>query len=356
MSTTGQFVRKMIQAFVQNDFSKFRDEAAEFIAEERRKNHHVLAQDLERILANGLGNGKTKPDMGFSVLAPANRQLPTDNERDAPLVEGVLPRRGFDSLVLTDSISNTLRGLIEQYRRQDLLRSYGLKPSTRILFCGPPGCGKTVAAEAVAMELHLPLFLVRFDAVVSSYLGETAANLRKVFDFSMTQPMVLLFDEFDAIGKHRMADDEHGEIKRVINSFLQMLDGYRGDAFMIAATNHQGLLDPALWRRFDEVVLFDLPKPKDIERMIEVNLCQFGWGERIKPRDVARRLSGMTHADVERICVESIKASILSDAVNVTREVLDDQIDRQQSRIAISSLQMVLECVKSKKQNSPKII
>ena len=255
--------------------------------------------------------------------------------------------------MLTEAISKTLGGLVEQYRRQDLLRSYGLKPSSKILFCGPPGCGKTVAAEAVAKALYLPLFLVRFDAVVSSFLGETAANLRKLFDFSISQPMVLLFDEFDAIGKHRMADDEHGEIKRVINSFLQMLDGYRGDALIIAATNHQGLLDPALWRRFDEVVLFDFPKPKDIECLIEINLRQFGRGR----QDQAERHSTATRWHDSRGCRANLHREY--EIGNPGRRtdgnpaMFDQQIKRQRERIEITCMQMFLEKVTGNKRKPP---
>src|SRR5262249_4991728 len=134
--------------------------------------------------------------------------------------------------------------------------------------CGPPGCGKSVVAEGLAHDLYLPLATVRFDAVVSSYLGETGANLRKVFDFARGRPVVLLFDEFDAIGKHRTALDEHGELKRVVTSFLQLLDSFHAETLTIAATNHQGLLDPALWRRFDEILYFPPPNSEETESLL----------------------------------------------------------------------------------------
>ena len=124
-----------------------------------------------------------------------------------------------------------------------MLCSHGVRSVGKMLFCGPPGCGKSIAAEAVAHAPYMPLATVRFDAVVSSYLGDTAANLRKVFDFPRTRPVVLVFDEFDAIGKHRTALDEHGELKRVVNSFLQLLDSFHADTLTIAATNHQELLE-----------------------------------------------------------------------------------------------------------------
>ena len=129
------------------------------------------------------------------------------------------------------------------------MRIRGLHPSDRILLCGPPSCGKTLTAEVIASELGRPFAIVRTDSVVSSFLGETAANLRKVFDFATAAPMVVLLDEFDALGKEREDASEHGELLRVVNAVLQMLDAYDGRSLIIAATNHEGMLDSAVWRQ-----------------------------------------------------------------------------------------------------------
>ena len=154
------------------------------------------------------------------------------------------PARRLTDLVLDEATRKTLERIADENRKADLLKTYGSRPANRILFCGPPGCGKTVSAEAIAAELYLPLALVRFDAVVSSYLGETAANLRKVFDFARSRPMVVLFDEFDAIGKDRASLEEHGEIKRVVNSFLQILDGFRSDTVADCRDEPSGIARP----------------------------------------------------------------------------------------------------------------
>ena len=226
MSTTGELVRNLIQAFMAGDSNSFRSGAEKYVAEERRKNHHILARDIEKLLLNGAST--TASTKTFSLIGTHVTDLPRDKERGIVLVEVMEPKRALESLVLAQNIQHTLDTIIQENRKADILRSYGLRPASKILFCGPPGCGKTIAAEAVAQALYLPLVLIRFDAIVSSYLGETAANLRKVFDFVRTRPMVALFDEFDAIGKSRTAEEEHGELKRVVNSFLQMLDGFRG--------------------------------------------------------------------------------------------------------------------------------
>ncbi len=162
--------------------------------------------------------------------------------------------------------------IILEFREWEVLEANGLTPVRRILFCGPSGCGKSATAEAIATEMSLPLLYVRFDAVISSLLGETAANLRKVFDYARRGQWVILFDEFDAIGRSRDDPTEHGEIKRVVSSFLQIMDNFDGRSLIIAATNFEQSLDPAIWRRFDDVVRFDLPTPVQLRTFIRKQL------------------------------------------------------------------------------------
>lgn len=274
----------------------------------------------------------------LSLLSARFGDIPKDHERGAALVEVIEPNRSLDDLVLAPDTRQILDRILTENRRADLLYSHGLRPANKIIFCGPPGCGKTVAAEAIAQGLYLPLVLVRFDAVVSSYLGETAANLRKVFDFATTRPMVMLFDEFDAIGKSRTAEEEHGELKRVVNSFLQMLDGYKGEAVMIAATNHQGLLDVALWRRFDEAVYFNKPDHRSIQELLIRSLRQTGISAAIRVESKAKALAGMSHADVERIAKDAVKQTIIEGRVEVQPDILEQAISRQRGRIRITQL------------------
>ncbi len=274
----------------------------------------------------------------LSLLNARFGDLPKDHERGAALVEVIEPSRSLDDLVLAPDTRQILDRILAENRRADLLYSHGLRPANKIIFCGPPGCGKTVAAEAVAQGLYLPLVLVRFDAVVSSYLGETAANLRRVFDFATTRPMIMLFDEFDAIGKSRTAEEEHGELKRVVNSFLQMLDGFKGEAVMIAATNHQGLLDVALWRRFDEAVYFNMPDHRAIQELLIRNLRQTGISTAIRVESKAKALVGMSHADVERIAKDAVKQTIIEGRAEVQPDILEQAISRQRGRIRITQL------------------
>ena len=163
---------------------------------------------------------------------------------------------------------------------------------------------------------------MRFDAVISSYLGETAANLRKVFEFGRSRPMVLLFDEFDAIGKHRTAADEHGELKQVVNSFLQLLDGFHSDTLAIAATNHQGLLDPALWRRFDEIVVFPKPTLEEIKQLLVRSFRQVPFDQAGTLDEIGPLLEGFSHADVEHVALDTTKQTILDGRRRVELDTL----------------------------------
>jgi SpoVK/Ycf46/Vps4 family AAA+-type ATPase len=253
---------------------------------------------------------------------------------------------------LANSTRKLLDRIVEENRRSQLIRSFGLWPIRKVLFWGPPGCGKTIAAEAIARELYLPLAIVRFDAVISSYLGETSANLRKVFDFARQRAMVVLFDEFDAIGKMREDRDEHGELKRVVNAFLQMMDGFRADGVMIAATNHERLLDSALWRRFDEVVNFPRPDRGQVEELVTRNLRQMHVASNVSMKSATVRMRGMAHADIERIVVNAIKSTIISGDGEITADTMQYEIAKQKHRDLAASGQLTRKPTEKKKRLS----
>ncbi|MFO0877576.1 MAG: ATP-binding protein [Gemmataceae bacterium] len=329
MTTASDTIRKLILAHLQGDEGAFRAAAWEVVEQERRVNRSVLANELERVLTEA----NVQPPQRRGVMAPvANGSLPRDKDRNAPLIEMVETRRELADLVLAPSVREPLERIVGEWRKADVLQAHGLRPVSKALFHGPPGCGKTVAAEALARELYLPLGTVRFDAVVSSFLGETASNLRKVFEFARSRRMVLLFDEFDAIGKERAAADEHGELKRVVSSFLQLLDGFRAETLVLAATNHEGLLDNALWRRFDEVVSFPRPSQEEVETLLTRHLRQVTVARSVRLGEVARGLCGASHADVERVAIDAIKLMILAGQEQVDPGMIQTALSRHQHR------------------------
>lgn len=318
-------MRKLIRAGAKHDDPDFRAAAEQLIAEERDKKHHLLANDLERLLTGREGG---RPQSRPSYLPP----VPVDQEHGVPLAEVREPVRDLKDVVLSDENRSALREVIEEQDRRELLGSVGLRPASRLLLVGPPGCGKTLTAEVLATELSLPLVLIRFDAVISSFLGQTAANLRLVFDFIETGRYVVLFDEFDAIGKERSDPGEHGELRRVVNSFLQMLDGYRGDSVLIAATNHEGLLDSALWRRFDEVLLLDKPNLEQLQTLLELKLRAVRHELDPTAEKTLGRFKGKSHADVERILARAIKAMLLSGREYLSTDLVEEALRSDEVR------------------------
>jgi len=324
----GELIRKLFKYYKMKNNSEFEKVALEVIAEEEQKNNHQLAKDLMRILEGTNGSTST-----FTV-GPDAGNLPQDREKHMPLVDIRKPDRIFPDIVLDQDHAEIIQKIMVEYRKAEVLNIHGLNPSNKILFCGPPGCGKTICTEIIAHELGIPLLYTRFDSIVSSYLGETSANLRKIFDFAASGRWVVMFDEFDAIGKARNDQNEHGELKRVVNSFLQMLDSFKSSSLVIAATNHEQLLDPALWRRFDEIVFFPMPTLKQIKDLLLLRLKNFPYELEIS--NLASGLIGMSYADVERICLDAIKSAIIGNQDKVTQATFDLALKNHKSRLSIA--------------------
>lgn len=323
----GELLRKLFLSHKRGGEDEFRAAAFEIIAEEQNKNNRQLAKDLLRILDNSSALTSVAPSQG-------SNGLPKDKEKDALLVEVQSPSATFDDIVLRPESKRTIERIIAEFRHSEVLRTHGLKPKSKILFVGPPGCGKTLCAKIISNELGLPLLYTRFDAIVSSYLGETAANLRKVFNYAGGGHWLILFDEFDAIGKRRDDENEHGELKRVVNSFLQLLDGFSAPSLVVAATNHEKLLDPALWRRFDEIVSFPRPTVHEITELLFMKLKNFPLTE-MKIRSLATRLKGMSHAEVERVCYDAIKACIIEGKDALSQPQFDAALKQEKERLHI---------------------
>jgi SpoVK/Ycf46/Vps4 family AAA+-type ATPase len=261
--------------------------------------------------------------------------LPRDPDRDAALLDVRRPERTRDEIVLNEELDRKLDRVEAEYRQLPALARRGLSPKSRLLFVGPPGCGKTLCAEILAGDLGLTLLYVRFDGVMSSFLGETASNLRRLFNYARQHQSVLFFDEFDAIGKRRDDPHEVGELKRVVSSFLQLLDSYPKDNLVVAATNHEGLLDEALWRRFDEILLFGKPTAEQMVRLMELRLR--GVHKRnVDLPAIVQEMEGFTFADAERICLEASKAMVLAGRKEMTQDLVLGELIEQKARIALA--------------------
>jgi SpoVK/Ycf46/Vps4 family AAA+-type ATPase len=272
------------------------------IAEEKNKNHKVIANDLEKLLTI-YSHPEIKKQ--FSNLNNANKEI--DN-----IITEIQPNRKLSDLYLDKDVLESVNKYIKEYHRRDLLRSYNIEPRNRLLFTGEPGNGKTSLAEAIANALMLPMYVVKYDGIIGSYLGETANKLRKVFDYVSTQNCILFFDEFDAIAKERGDLHETGEIKRVVNSLLMQVDKLPDYVVVIAATNHSELLDRAVWRRFQIRMALNKPNTEIITSYFKNFLSSFEIPQKLNISKLAENIAGSNFSDIEEMTKEIKREFILS--------------------------------------------
>lgn len=285
---------KLVEAGATGDRTTARKAAEAIIAEEKSRQHHTLADRLTRALS-------TSPNV---VAGPVPKGRDYLAERT--------PRRQLSDIALNADTRTAIDEMIEQQSRAEVLRAHGLEPKNRILLVGPPGNGKTSLAEAIAESLNVGFFVVRYELLIGSYLGETAARLRRTLDYARTTPCVLFFDEFDAIAKERGDTHETGEIKRVVSSLLMQIDELPSYTILVGATNHPELLDRAAWRRFQ--VHVDLPSPTQaqVAAYISAYAPSFGEDMGMSPASIAKRLGKVSYSDVEEFCLDIRRAQVLA--------------------------------------------
>ncbi|WP_231846048.1 AAA family ATPase [Rhodopirellula baltica] len=232
-------------------------------------------------------------------------------------------------MVLSKETVTPLSRVIHEYRHQEKLRSHGLSARRKLLLVGPPGCGKTMTASAIAGELHLPLFSVQLHGLITKFMGETSAKLHLLFEAMHCTRGVYFFDEFDAIGGHRGASNDVGEARRILNSYLQFLEQDDSDSLILAATNFAGMLDDALFRRFDDVVRYSRPSQQEAESLIRNRLHAFlpsrvGWNK------IQSAAEGLSHAEIARACDDAAKQCVIDDRTKVTTSQLAAVLNERQ--------------------------
>jgi SpoVK/Ycf46/Vps4 family AAA+-type ATPase len=330
----GELLRKLFKSFSHNEREGFLLAAQELIDEERSKNHILLAKDLEKLLHNGNGNGHFKAIASDSPPWHQFAEPPKDKETGLPLLSVKKFDLTWDQVILEDKLLDILQEVVLENRKQDILAAHGQQPKNKLLFCGPPGCGKTLTAQVMSSSLGLPLVYVNLTAVFSSYLGETATNLQKIFSYVEQGEWVVLFDEFDAIARDRNTANEHGEVKRLVNSLLQLIDNAKPSNVYIAATNHEVLLDSAVWRRFDEVLLFSKPSSELRLGLMKQYLSSIRYPS-VDLGIFVDRLENATGSDIARICSNGIKSTILRGEANLSQDDLEAEIARYMEREGI---------------------
>ncbi len=301
---TAQQLKALIESYTERDPDRFLAVAAQIAAHAARTGKEKLAQELRQLVddarrkADDLGQARSLP------IAQPTGEL-------TGLVAASYPKTQLSDMVLEPGVEDRLRRVVHEYCQRDTLHSHGLAPRRKLLLLGPPGCGKSMTATALAGELHLPVLTVQFHTLITKFMGETAAKLHLVFDSMKQTRGVYLFDEFDAIGARRHGGTDVGEIRRVLNSFLVFLEQDSSDSVIISASNLEGSLDDALFRRFDDVIRYDLPTAPMSRRLIENRLSTFdvqhlGWDS------ILDAATNMPHADIVKACEDAAKDAVLS--------------------------------------------
>ncbi len=295
---TAEQLKSLIHSHFSDDSERFFSIALQVAANEARQGHVALAHDIRDII-----------DIERKKEGPRLIQFPQDLKGLVLTEESSTP---FTAIVMNNSIRERLNRVIHEYRQMQKLKSHGLKHRRKILLIGPPGTGKTMTAKVLAKELHLKLHTIQVDRLVTKFMGETGAKMRQIFDLIQEEHGVYLFDEFDAIGGDRSNDNDVGEMRRVLNSFLQFIEQDTSDSLIIAATNNPKLLDHALYRRFDDVLYYDKPESKQRKSLISNVLgtykeAKFDWNHVLKESE------GLSHAEIDQACRDAIKNMILKD-------------------------------------------
>jgi SpoVK/Ycf46/Vps4 family AAA+-type ATPase len=314
----------LLKSHVEGDDREFLSVAMQAAAHEAKLGHAAVAQQLRELIeeAKRRSTAVQRRPGQLIVLEPRGEL--------ANLLSVQTPSIRLADMVLPGNLTNRLkRVLVEQRQRKRLLDS-GLQPRRKLLFVGPPGTGKTMSASALAGELHLPLFTIMLEGLITKFMGETAAKLRLVFDAIRQTRAIYLFDEFDALGAHRNQSNDVGEIRRVLNSFLQFLEKDSSDSLIVAATNHGQMLDRALFRRFDDVIEYALPDLSLIEEIIRRKLAPFETTD-VDWSAVLHRAEAFSPADLVRISEEAAKNAVLIDSKRITTESILSALEERKA-------------------------
>jgi SpoVK/Ycf46/Vps4 family AAA+-type ATPase len=318
---TAEQLKALLESHVEGDNDRFLSIVLQLAAQAARQGHGKLAQELRTLIDKARGNERTG-DRNPVPLAQPRGEL-------AGLLSVTYPKARLADMILASEIREHLERVLLEQRQRDKLATRGLLPRRKLLLVGPPGTGKTYSARALAGELHLPLFTVVLDALITKFMGETAAKLRMVFDAATRTRGVYFFDEFDALGGERANPNDVGEARRTLNSFLQFIEHDESESLLVAATNHVGLLDRALFRRFDDIIEFSMPDESLVLETLRARLASMGppilhWKAAVKIAN------GLSYADIVRACEDAAKDAVLHDRSEVSMRALASALDRRQ--------------------------
>lgn len=312
-----ELYKRLFKAIFSEDIISLKKIAITIVQEERQLGHNVLAEALEKISITEKPNysmfNTQQDNLGLS-------SLPKSKRTNSQLVSYIPREMLKHHMILPDYVENRLLSIEQEYAARDRLKKFNLTPKKKILLFGPPGCGKTLSAERIAWNLGLPLLKVRFDSLLSSYFGESASNLRMVFDYCKKEPVVLLLDECDFIAKSRVTTQDVGEVPRIVNMLLTLLDEYDAPGLVLATTNLKVSLDEALFRRFDDVIEMPMPEKPERKRLLEMTLSAIPVSPDIDLINISDQLNEYSAANIVLIAQRAAKIAILAGNKKVDNE------------------------------------
>ncbi|NVK41610.1 MAG: ATP-binding protein [Oceanospirillaceae bacterium] len=318
MASANQLI-SLLKSHMSGDDPRFYNVAMQIAASEAKKGHRRVAAELKALI----DQAKDRGARSRTVSTPVPMVQPKGEL--ASLISAKYPTERLQDMFLSSELREKLHRVLHEQRQADRLLAHGLIPRHKLLLEGPPGSGKTMSACVLASELKLPLFTIRLDSVITRFLGDTASKLRQVFDAIAETRGVYLFDEFDAIGSKRATSNDVGEIRRVLNSFLQFLEEDNSNSLIIATTNHPELLDKALFRRFDDIIEYELPTNDMILEALKARLSAFDATE-ISWDRVIPEAAGLSQADIIKSCDEALKSAVLADTNKISESALVEEL------------------------------
>ncbi len=299
-------LKALLKSHMEGDDDRFFSVAMQVAAHEAKLGHGKLAKEMRTMI------DEAKERRGVDSLVPISRP----SGELVNLLEASYPKARLGDMILSDVLAQQIKRVIREQRHAGRILEHGLSPRRKLLLIGPPGTGKTLTASVLARELGLPLFQVRLNSFIIMHKGETSAKLRQIFDATSQTRGIYFFDEFDAIGSQRGLTNDVGEIRRVLHSFLQMIEQDRSHSLIVAATRYPGILDQALFRRFDDILYYDLPDKSQIAKLLTTRLA----GNAIKGvrwENLADLAMGLSYAEVTRAANEALKDTLIHDRARV---------------------------------------
>lgn len=303
---TAEQIKSLIRSHFNDDKERFITTSLQLAAYEAKQGHSSVALEIRDLVNRGRA----------SSLNTTNFSRELDD-----LIISATPRERLADLIASTEILSRIERIITEYYQREKLQKHGLTNRRKLLLAGPPGTGKTMTAAILASELNLPLYTILMDKLITRFMGETSAKMRQIFDIIRELPGVYLFDEFDAIGAERGRENDVGEMRRVLNSFLQFIEQDRSSSIIVAATNNAHILDQALFRRFDDILHYRLPSNEEIEQLLKNRLGSFRK-ETVSLDTAVKEAKDLSLAEIAQACDDAIKEAILADKTKVTATLL----------------------------------